>query len=279
MIVLDINPTILSIGKIDIKWYGLSYVLGFIICKFINQKIIINNFNQPEKDKLLSFFKDFDAILLFSILTGGRLGYFCFYLYGYPYTIFDILKIYEGGMSFYGASIAIILSTILYSVIRKVSFLSVLDLISIVSPIGIFLGRLANFINQELYGNVIISEKLPPWATIFCQVDNLPRHPAQLYEAALEGIILFVIMLVSCLYFKSLRKRGLNVGIFTIFYSIFRIVAEFFREDLYGVKVYLGVSLSTGQVLSIASIILCISFMLYKLFLAKYINFKFKESL
>jgi phosphatidylglycerol:prolipoprotein diacylglycerol transferase len=271
MIVLNINPIAFSIGKIDIKWYGLAYVAGFLICQYINQKIIRSNFVCVEKDKFLNFFKNFDSVLLLSILVGGRLGYFLFYLRNYSYNIVDILKIYEGGMSFYGAIIAVIVSTIYYSFIKKVPYLTILDLIAIVSPIGIFLGRLANFINQELYGKVIHNTKLP-WATIFPKVDFLPRHPTQLYEAILEGIVLFVLMIICCFYFKALRKKGLITGIFTIFYSIFRIISEFFREDIYGPVICLGSQFSIGHILSLIAIIFCILCYAYKLFLYKFFN-------
>ena len=186
-----INPVIVSFGILQIRWYGLAYVLGFIIglylIKFINNKI-----KSSLNNKLLD---DFFIWSILGVILGGRLGYIFFYqtssIFSDPFNIFYIWK---GGMSFHGGLLGLILSIFFYSKRKKIIFFQLSDLISIVAPIGIFFGRLANFVNIELYGRVTDFK----FAMIYPTIDNLPRHPSQIYEALFEGIILFVIMYFVC---------------------------------------------------------------------------------
>ena len=187
------------------------------IINHINKKVNIK-FNVKEFDDLITY-------LIISIIIGGRLGYVIFYNLGYYLANpFDIIKVWEGGMSFHGALLGIIVGTYLFSKKKNVPTYFLLDIIACVSPIGIFLGRLANFINGELVGKVTTVS----WGVIFPAIDSLPRHPSQLYEAMLEGAVLFLIL--NSLIFKRSYKIGTCSYLFLIYYGIFRIISEFFRE-------------------------------------------------
>ena len=191
----------------------------------VRKKIILKNL-RFQSDKLnLNEFDDLITYLIFSIIIGGRLGYVIFYNHQYFISRpLDIFKIWEGGMSFHGALFGIIIGTYLFSVRRKISSLLLLDIIACVSPIGIFLGRIANFINSELVGKI----SNVSWSVIFPQYDMMPRHPSQLYEAVLEGIFLFLILNLTI--FKKNYKKGTCSYIFLINYGVFRIISEAFRE-------------------------------------------------
>ena len=187
----NLDPVIFSLGFISIRWYSLAYVLGILMGWWYGKKLISNK-SQLLKEKFnLKHFDDLITYLVISIIVGGRLGYVVFYNIDYyfnnPVVIF---KIWEGGMSFHGALIGIILGTYIFSIQRKIETLFLLDVIACVSPIGIFFGRIANFINGELVGK----ESSVPWSVIFPSFDLVPRHPSQLYEAVLEGLILFLIL-------------------------------------------------------------------------------------
>ena len=240
MFINNFDPVALEILSFEIRWYSLSYIFGILIGWFLCKKIFIKNL------KVDKIFDDYITYLIIGIIIGGRFGYIIFYnLNYYINNIFDIFKIWEGGMSFHGGLIGVIVATIIFAKKNQQDPFLYLDLVSLVTPIGIFFGRLANFINSELYG--IPTEV--PWSVIFTNVDNLSRHPSQLYEAILEGIILFLILM----YFKKrnyLTKPGLISGIFLIFYSIFRFFVEFFREPDEQLG-YLIFKLSMGQIISL----------------------------
>jgi len=244
MFINNFDPVAFQILSIEIRWYSLAYIIGIIIGWFLCKKIFIKNFNINQK------FDDYVTYLIIGIIIGGRLGYIVFYNFNYYINnILDIFKIWEGGMSFHGGLIGIIIASILFAKKHNQDFFLYMDLVSLVAPIGIFFGRLANFINSELYG--IPTEV--PWAVTFIQIDNLSRHPSQLYEAILEGIILFSILL----YFRKknfLEKPGLISGLFLIFYSIFRFFVEFFREPDQQLG-YLIFNLTMGQIISLIFIL------------------------
>ena len=193
------------------------------------------------------------------MIIGGRLGYIIFYNFNYYINnFFDIFKVWEGGMSFHGGLIGIIIASILFSKKNNQDSFLYMDLVSLVAPIGIFFGRLANFINSELYGTPTDI----PWAVTFIQVDNLSRHPSQLYEAILEGVILSIILM----YFKNkdyLKKPGLISGLFLIFYSLFRFFIEFVRvpDEQLG---YLIFELSMGQIISLIFFVIGIILFYFK---------------
>jgi len=221
----NLDPVFIDFGFIVIRWYSLAYILGIILGWWLGKKII----NQIIKDVNLKFnIKEFDDLityLIISIIIGGRLGYIIFYNLGYYLANpFDIIKVWEGGMSFHGALLGIIVATYLFSKKKSVPTYFLLDVIACVSPIGIFLGRLANFINGELVGKVTTVS----WGVIFPAIDSLPRHPSQLYEAILEGVVLFLIL--NSLIFKQRYRIGTCSYLFLIYYGIFRIISEFFRQ-------------------------------------------------
>ena len=245
MFINNFDPVAIQFFSIEIRWYSLAYVLGILIGWILSKRIFI--FDKDIKEK----FDDFITYLIIGIIIGGRLGYVLFYNYNYySNNLFDIFKIWHGGMSFHGGLIGVIIISLWFAKKNNQNAFSYLDIVSVVAPIGIFFGRIANFINSELYG---IETNLP-WAVKFINVDNLFRHPSQLYEALFEGLILFLILI----YFRNkgfLKIPGLISGLFLIFYSFFRFVLEFFRvpDEQLG---YLFLNLSMGQIISFIFIII-----------------------
>ena len=244
----NLDPILFDFGFIAIRWYSLAYIFGIIIGWWYGKKIILKK-NQELNQKInLGDFDDLITYIIIAIILGGRLGYVVFYNFEYfILNPIEILKVWKGGMSFHGALIGIILATIIFSAKRKIKTLFFLDIIACVSPIGIFFGRIANFINGELVGKVTNVY----WGVIFPKIDNLTRHPSQLYEAFLEGILLFLVM--NFLYSKKNYKIGSCSSSFLIFYGIFRISAEFFREPDIEVGYLIG-SISMGMLLSVLMI-------------------------
>ena len=240
MFINNFDPVAFQIMSFEIRWYSLAYIAGIIIGWLLCKKILIQKSGINEK------FDDYITYLVIGMIIGGRLGYIIFYNFSYYINnFFDIFKVWEGGMSFHGGLIGIIIASILFTKKHNQDSFLYMDLVSLVAPIGIFFGRLANFINSELYGTPTDI----PWAVTFIQVDNLSRHPSQLYEAILEGIILFIILM----YFKNkdyLKKPGLISGLFLIFYSIFRFFIEFVRvpDEQLGHLIF---ELSMGQIISL----------------------------
>jgi len=240
MFINNFDPVAFQIMSFEIRWYSLAYIAGIIIGWLLCKKILIQKSDINEK------FDDYITYLVIGMIVGGRLGYIIFYNFSYYINnFFDIFKVWEGGMSFHGGLIGIIIASILFTKKHNQDSFLYMDLVSLVAPIGIFFGRLANFINSELYGTPTDI----PWAVTFIQVDNLSRHPSQLYEAILEGIILFIILM----YFKNkdyLKKPGLISGLFLIFYSIFRFFIEFVRvpDEQLGHLIF---ELSMGQIISL----------------------------
>ena len=246
----NLDPILFDLGFISIRWYSLAYIFGILIGWWYGKLIISKKFQIIEKKFDVGLFDDLITYLILSIILGGRLGYVFFYNLGYYIeNPLDILKVWEGGMSFHGAMLGIIIGTYIFSKKRDVKTFFLLDIIACVSPIGIFLGRIANFINGELVGKVTSVY----WGVVFPQIDNLNRHPSQLYEAILEGVILFFIM--NFLLFKKNYQIGNCSAFFLIFYGIFRIFSEFFRQPdaqigyLFGFT-SMGMLLSTLMILA-----------------------------
>jgi phosphatidylglycerol---prolipoprotein diacylglyceryl transferase len=240
MFINNFDPVAFQIMSFEIRWYSLAYILGIVIGWILCKKMFIRNSNISEK------FDDYITFLIIGIILGGRIGYIVFYNFSYYLDNFlDIFKIWQGGMSFHGGLLGVIVSSYIFAKKNNQNPFFYLDQVSLVAPVGIFFGRLANFINSELYGTT----SDVPWSVIFIKVDNLSRHPSQLYEAILEGLILFVILI----YFINrnyLNKPGLISGLFLIFYSLFRFLVEFFRvpDEQIG---YLILSLTMGQIISL----------------------------
>ena len=238
----NLDPVLFDFGFLVIRWYSLAYIFGILIGWWLGKRIILKRFQNLNFD-----IKEFDNLITYiiiSILLGGRIGYILFYNFGYYLSNpFDILKIWEGGMSFHGALIGIILGTYWFSIKKNIHTFFLLDIIAFVAPIGIFFGRIANFINGELIGkttNVF-------WGIIFPNFDNKVRHPSQLYEALLEGAVLFIIM--NLILFRKNYKIGTCSYVFLIFYGIFRIFSEIFREPDAQIG-YLFNLISMGTILS-----------------------------
>tara|TARA_X000001036_G_scaffold228539_1_gene213601 strand:- start:27 stop:818 length:792 start_codon:yes stop_codon:yes gene_type:complete len=255
----NLNPVLFDLGFLAIRWYSLAYIAGILIGWWLGKKLIIKKFQNKDQQFYLKEFDDLITYLIIFMIIGGRLGYIIFYnLNYYILNPLDILKIWEGGMSFHGALIGIIAGIYLFSIKKKISFFFFLDIVACVAPIGIFFGRVANFINSELVGKISSA----PWSVIFPKVDMLPRHPSQLYEAVLEGLILFFIL--NFFILKDHYKKGTCSYLFLIYYGVFRIISEYFREPDSHIG-YLFNLFSTGTALSFLMIVGGIS-------LAKFIN-------
>jgi len=245
----NLDPVLFDFGFIAIRWYSLAYIFGIILGWWFGKKIIVHISKSFEFKFNVKDFDDLITYIIISLIVGGRLGYVVFYNFGYYLSNpLEIIKIWEGGMSFHGALIGIILGTYLFSLKKNIPTFFLLDIIACVSPIGIFLGRIANFINGELVGKVTTL----PWGVIFPAIDMLPRHPSQLYEALLEGVILFSIL--NTLIFKKKYKIGTCSYLFMIFYGVLRIVSEFFREPDIQIG-YLFNLFSLGTILSFLMIL------------------------
>ena len=240
----NLDPILVDFGFIAIRWYSLAYIFGIIIGWWLGKKIIIHLLKNNNLEFNVNDFDDLITYLIISIIIGGRLGYVIFYnLDYYTSNPLDIIKVWEGGMSFHGALIGVIIGTYFFSAKKVIPTLFLLDVIACVSPVGIFLGRIANFINGELFGKITSVS----WGVIFPAVDMMPRHPSQLYEAVLEGVILFTILII--IIFKRKYHMGTCSSLFLIFYGVFRVISELFRQPDEQLG-YLFNTFSMGTILS-----------------------------
>ena len=244
----SIDPVIFSFGAIQIRWYGLAYVLGFLIGIYFIKQINQHYQKKIENNKIDDFF----IWSIIGVILGGRIGYVLFYQTS---SIFinpiSVLYIWKGGMSFHGGLIGITIAILFFCKKNSINFFQLSDLVSSVAPVGLFFGRLANFINVELYGRVTDF----PFAMIYPSVDQLPRHPSQLYEAFFEGIILFVILIYYSKKNYNKNNFGLITSLFLILYGVFRILIEFLREPDAHIGLFLNF-FSMGQLLCIPLIII-----------------------
>ncbi len=243
MFINNFDPVAVEIFSLEVRWYSLAYIFGIIFGWVLAKKLFIQNIEIKNK------FDDYITYLIVGIILGGRLGYiFIYNLNFYLNNPLDIFKVWEGGMSFHGGLIGVIFASIVFAKKNNQNPFLYMDIVALVAPVGLFFGRIANFINSELYGNTTNV----PWAVTFIQVDNLPRHPSQLYEALLEGLFLFLLLI----YFRNKfsNKPGVISGLFLIFYSIFRFIVEFYRvpDEQLG---YIFLNLTMGQIVSLIFII------------------------
>ena len=235
----------LTIGPFAIRWYGLMYLVGFILFVVLGRKrasqMLLTGWHPRDIDDML-----FYGVL--GVILGGRLGYVLFYkpLYYLVHPL-EIFQVWQGGMSFHGGFLGVLIGLWFYAKKRGRRWLDVTDFVAPLCPLGLAAGRLGNFINGELVGRVTSG----PWAMVFPQVDNLPRHPSQLYEFALEGLLLFVILWG---YASRHRPMGAVSGLFLLGYGTMRFVAEFAREpdNFLG---YLAGGFTMGQWLSLPMIV------------------------
>ncbi|MDC0043560.1 prolipoprotein diacylglyceryl transferase [Candidatus Pelagibacter sp.] len=253
MFINNFDPVAFQIFSIEIRWYSLAYIFGIVFGWIYCKKKLIKD------PKVLNLFDDLLTYIIIGIILGGRLGYALFYNFNYFLKNFtEIFMIWNGGMSFHGGILGVIIGTVIFANKHKISSLIFLDLISLVAPIGIFLGRIANFINSELYGR----ETDVAWSVKFLLVDNIPRHPSQLYEAVFEGLILFF-LLSHLSKNERFKKPGFISAFFLIIYSFFRFIMEFFRAPDYQIG-YLVYQLTFGQIISIVFFFLGIFLYLLK---------------
>ncbi len=222
-----IDPVLISIGPLAVRWYALAYIVGIIAGWIYARAIIASPKLWGGRAPLtVEQYDDFIVWITLGIILGGRIGYVLFY--NFPHFRehpVEILQLWNGGMSFHGGVLGSALAVVLFALRRGISILSLGDVTLAVAPIGLFLGRLANFINGELWGR----PSDMPWAMIFPTGGPVPRHPSQLYEAALEGLLLLAVLgvLVRC---GALKRPGLVSSSFAIGYGVLRIFCEFFRE-------------------------------------------------
>ena len=239
MFINNFDPVAIAIFSLEIRWYSLAYIMGVLVGWYLAKKFFIN-YNIYDK------FDDYVTYIIIGLILGGRFGYVLFYnLSFYINNPLDIFKFWQGGMSFHGGVLGIIITSILFARRNNDNVFEYLDIVALLSPIGIFFGRLANFINSELYGY----ETSMPWGVKFIKIDDLYRHPTQLYEAILEGIVLFLLLLFLRKK-ESFKIPGILSSLFLIFYSIFRFIIEYYRvpDEQLG---YLISNLTMGQLISL----------------------------
>ena len=250
MIIHNFDPVIVDFGFLQLRWYSLSYIAGIIIGWYYLNKVISKlNTENPSIIKY-KHIDDFIVYLIIGIILGGRFGYVFFYDLNYFFkNPIEIFLIWNGGMSFHGGLIGVIVSSYLFSKNKKFNFFKLTDMLACASPIGLFFGRIANFINGELYGKATNV----PWSVIFPKIDNISRHPSQIYEALLEGIILFILINYLSIKKKFIFKNGFTSSFFLIFYGIFRMISEIYREPDAHLGYFFNV-LSMGSILSMSMI-------------------------
>ncbi len=246
----NFDPIAFSIGPLHVRWYGLMYLLGFA-CFLVLGRLRLNKPMFRDQSGLKP--ADVEDLLFYGavgVVLGGRLGYCLFYkpLYYLSHPL-EVFAVWQGGMAFHGGLLGVLLAVALFARNRKLPYLAVTDFIAPLAPLGLAAGRIANFINGELWGRVTTV----PWGMVFPQAgDGLPRHPSQLYQAAGEGLLLFVILWI---FTRQPRNRGAATGLALLLYGVFRSLAEFAREpdSFLG---YLGLGATMGQWLSLPMILI-----------------------
>ncbi|MEM9107356.1 MAG: prolipoprotein diacylglyceryl transferase [Pseudomonadota bacterium] len=251
----NIDPVLFSIGPLAVHWYGLAYVVGILLgwryTRAIASRERLWHNNTPAMTAT-----DMDDFLLWAavgIVLGGRLGYILFYDFAaFADNPLRIFEIWEGGMSFHGGLLGTIVAMIIFARRRSIIVFSLFDVVAAAAPIGLFLGRVANFINAELWGRV----SDVPWAVVFPTGGPQPRHPSQLYEAILEGPVLFFVLFLLIFRFRRLTRPGFVGGAFLTGYAASRIFVEFFREPDAHIGYLFGGWLTMGMVLSVPMLLI-----------------------
>lgn len=244
----DIDPVLISIGPVAIRWYALAYIAGIVLGYWFIKRI-----NRRDSPPLLTAkqIEDMMVWAILGIMLGGRLGYVIFYKAGYYLAHpLEIFAIWQGGMSFHGGMIGVILAFWFFARKHHIPYLRLMDLIACAAPIGLFFGRLANFINGELYGRITAS----PLGMIFPHGGPLPRHPSQIYEAALEGLLLFAILFLLVTCTRARQFPGLLGGVFLAGYGCARAFVELYREPDAHLG-YVVAHISMGQLLCVPMIV------------------------
>ena len=248
----NFDPVAATIGPLSIRWYALAYLAGFLI----GWTKCLQLARQNPKGPAPEFYDNFLTWAVIGTVLGGRLGYILFYQADYYFAHpLEMFQIWRGGMSFHGGATGVVGAAWLYCRYHKIDFLSFTDLLAVVTPVGLGLGRLANFVNGELFGRVTNVS----WGMVFPRGGDQPRHPSQLYEAGLEGLVLFLIMLYLVRQPKFRARPGYLSGSFLVGYGLFRSFVEFFREpDQQLGFLYAGATM--GQ-------LLCVPMVMYGLYL------------
>lgn len=244
----EIDPIAFSVGPVDVHWYGIAYVVGIMLGWFYARRLIETpRLWAGEAPMSRVQLDDFLVWAAVGIILGGRIGYILFY--DFPNVAAEPLRaiqIWNGGMSFHGGFAGTTLAMLLFARRHRIPVWSLFDIVAAVVPIGLFFGRIANFVNGELWGRLSDA----PWAVVFPQAGPFARHPSQLYEAGLEGIVLLAVLALAIWRFGALRRPGLVTGLFVCGYALSRITVEFFREPdaqlgyLYGGWLTMGMLLS-----------------------------------
>jgi phosphatidylglycerol:prolipoprotein diacylglycerol transferase len=253
------DPIAISLGPFAVRWYALAYIVGIVLGWVYARHILRNEkyWGGPAPISVVQF-DDFVLWVTLGIILGGRIGYVLFYNLGFFVAHpLEIFQLWQGGMSFHGGFLGCVAAVLLFGWRNKVPVLSLGDVTCAVGPIGLLLGRLANFINAELWGRATDV----PWAFVFPTGGPLPRHPSQLYEGALEGLLLFV-LLTLMIRRGALKRPGLIIGTFAIVYGLARIFSEFFREPDPQLGFLWG-GLTMGMLLSLPMIAAGIAFVLW----------------
>ncbi|MEI8395688.1 MAG: prolipoprotein diacylglyceryl transferase [Rhodospirillaceae bacterium] len=251
----NIDPVALELGPLVVRWYALAYLAGFLSGWRYCMMLAAQTPGPPRPE-------DFDDFLTWGVLgviLGGRTGYVLFYQPDYYFANpLEALKLWHGGMSFHGGFTGMIVAVLLFSRSRGFSPLAFGDLLACASPLGLFFGRIANFINGELFGRVTDVS----WAVVFPRGGPLPRHPSQLYESALEGVVLFIVINLLARVSSIRNRPGILVGIFFIGYGLARCIVEFFREPDAQLG-FLFAGATMGQLLSLPMIAIGVGFIFY----------------
>ncbi len=243
---LDFDPVAFTVGSFAVRWYALAYLAGFLIgwryCVYLIRSSAIAKPTAEDIDDFLSW-----AIV--GVILGGRLGYVLFYqLDYYMDNPSEIYQIWKGGMSFHGGVLGVLVSMAIFAKLRGINVFRLSDLVCAAAPIGLFFGRLSNFVNGELYGR----QTTLPVGVIFPNSDGIPRHPSQLYEAVLEGLVLFAILYF--VHHGTKNRYGFTSGVFLVGYGLFRACIEFVREPDAQIGL-IGGYISMGQILCIPMIL------------------------
>lgn len=242
----QIDPVAIHLGPLAVHWYGLMYLLGFTLFLMLG-KYRLRKLNRPGWNDTLM-----DDLLFYGVLgvvLGGRLGEVLFYQPGYYFSNpIEIFAVWKGGMSFHGGFLGVLVAMAIFAHQRKIVWLQLMDFIAPLVPLGLGAGRIGNFINSELWGKPTEG----PWGMVFPNVDKLPRHPSQLYEFALEGLMLFVLL---WLFSKKPRPVGAVSGLFLIGYGSFRFIGEFARMPDDGIFGIMSLGISMGQWLSLPMVL------------------------
>jgi phosphatidylglycerol:prolipoprotein diacylglycerol transferase len=254
-----IDPVLISVGPFAVRWYALAYIVGILLGWFYARALIKNEqlWGGAPPMTVLDY-DDFIVWVTLGIILGGRLGYVLFYNAAY-FTAhpLEMLEVWKGGMSFHGGFLGCVLAVILFAKSRGISMLSLGDITCTVGPIGLFLGRLANFINGELWGRTTDV----PWAMVFPNGGPLPRHPSQLYEALTEGVLLFIVLAILARS-GALKRPGLLIGSFAVVYALARSFCELFREPDAQLGFLWG-GLTMGMLLSVPLLLAGLGFIAY----------------